>query len=264
MNAVGAMPNKNMEQLWSKVPLVTITFWLIKIMATTVGETAADLLSARLGLGLSVTSLIMTLVFLVFLALQMRAKAYVPFLYWVTVVLISVVGTLISDNLVDGFGISLTTTTIVFGIILAVVFIAWYRSEHTLSIHSIVTFRRECFYWLAILFTFALGTSAGDLVAEGLDLGYLTAANIFGAMILLTTIAYYVFGQNAVTCFWIAYILTRPFGASIGDFLSKPNIAGGLGLGTVTTSLIFLGLIAALIAYLTATRVDQEEVPHSA
>jgi len=264
MNAIGLANNKSMEQLWSKVPLVTVTFWLIKIMATTVGETAADLLSARLGLGLSITSLIMTGVFVIFLILQMRARAYVPLLYWVTVVLISVVGTLISDNLVDGFGISLTTTTVVFGTILAVVFLTWYRTEHTLSIHSIVTFRRECFYWLAILFTFALGTSAGDLVAEGLDLGYLAAANIFGAMILLTAGAYYVLDKNAVTCFWIAYILTRPFGASIGDLLSKPNIAGGLGLGTVTTSIIFLGLIAALIAYLTATRIDQEEVPNKA
>lgn len=227
------------EQLWSKVPLVTITFWLIKIMATTVGETAADLLATRLGLGLTMTSLIMTVVFIVFLVLQMRAKSYVPFLYWITVVLISVVGTLISDNLVDGFGISLTTTTVVFSVILAAVFLTWYNSERTLSIHSIITIRRESFYWLAVLFTFALGTSAGDLAAEGLDLGYLTAANIFGLMILLTALAYGVFNMNAVACFWVAYILTRPFGASIGDFLSKPNIAGGLGLGTVTTSILF-------------------------
>ena len=260
MNALTGTAPTDMGQLWSKVPLVTLTFWLIKIMATTVGETAADLLASRLGLGLTLTSVVMTVVFIGALVLQMRAKAYVPILYWMTVVLISVVGTLISDNLVDGFNISLQTTTIVFGIILAGVFAAWYHSERTLSIHSIVTFRRECFYWLAILFTFALGTSAGDLVAEGFDLGYLLAANIFGALILLTAVAYYGFGLNAVGCFWVAYILTRPFGASLGDFFSKPNIAGGLGFGTVTTSVIFLGLIVALIAYLTATRVDQEEI----
>lgn len=252
------------DRLWSKVPLVTLAFWLIKIMATTVGETGADLLATRLGLGLSITSWIMTGVFLVFLVLQVRAKAYVPSLYWITVVLISVVGTLISDNLVDGFGISLKTTTIVFSIILAIVFAAWYKSEGTLSIHSIVTRRRELYYWAAILFTFALGTSAGDLVAEGFDLGYLNAAILFGALIGLTSMAYFVFNRDAVICFWIAYILTRPFGASIGDYFAKPNIAGGLGLGTVTTSIIFLTLIAGLVVYLTATQADSEIVSETA
>ncbi len=252
------------ERLWSKVPLVTLAFWMIKIMATTVGETGADLLATRLGLGLSITSWIMTGVFLVFLVLQVRAKAYVPSLYWITVVLISVVGTLISDNLVDGFGISLKTTTIVFSIILAIVFAAWYRSEGTLSIHSIVTRRRELCYWAAILFTFALGTSAGDLVAEGFDLGYLNAAILFGGLIGLTAMAYFVFNRDAVVCFWIAYILTRPFGASIGDYFAKPNIAGGLGLGTVTTSIIFMTLIAGLVVYLTATQADSEIVSENA
>jgi len=248
------------ERLWSKVPLVTPAFWLIKIMATTVGETGADLLSSRLGLGLTITSWIMTGVFLVSLTLQVRAKAYVPTLYWLTVVLISVVGTLISDNLVDGFGIGLKTTTIAFSLILTIVFAAWYNSERTLSIHSIVTPRREYFYWAAILFTFALGTSAGDLVAEGFDLGYLNAAILFGGLIGLVAMAHYVFNQDAVFCFWVAYILTRPFGASIGDYFAKPGIAGGLGLGTVTTSIVFLTLIAGLVVYLTATKADREAV----
>ena len=248
------------DRLWSKVPLITAAFWIIKIMSTTVGETGADLLATRLGLGLTITSLIMTGVFMVFLVMQLRAKTYIPALYWITVVLISVVGTLISDNLVDGFGISLQTTTIVFSVMLALVFAAWYNSEGTLSIHSIVTFKRECFYWAAILFTFALGTSAGDLVAEGFDLGYLNAAILFGAFILIVSAAYYFFKQNAVLCFWLAYILTRPFGASIGDFLSKPHIAGGLGWGTVTTSIVFLTIIAGLVLYLTATRKDSEAI----
>ncbi|MDE2384859.1 MAG: hypothetical protein KGO53_09585 [Alphaproteobacteria bacterium] len=256
-----ALPQEDYAQrLWSKVPLVTAAFWMIKIMSTTVGETGADLLATRLGLGLSITSWIMTGVFIVFLALQMRAKTYVPALYWMTVVLISVVGTLISDNLVDGFGISLKTTTIVFSAILALVFATWYKVEGTLSIHSIVTTRREGFYWAAILFTFALGTSAGDLVAEGFDLGYLWAANLFLLLILLTAAAYYLFNQNAVACFWIAYVLTRPFGASVGDLLAKPNIAGGFGLGTVATSVIFLTIISGLVLYLTATRTDSEAV----
>lgn len=248
------------DRLWSKVPLITAAFWAIKIMSTTVGETGADLLATRLGLGLTITSLLMTGVFIIFLTMQLRAKTYVPALYWLTVVLISVVGTLISDNLVDGFGISLKTTTIAFSAILAAVFAAWYNSEGTLSIHSIVTFKRECFYWLTILFTFALGTSAGDLVAEGFDLGYFLAVNLFGLLILLTAAAYFVFKQNAVVCFWIAYILTRPFGASIGDLFAKPHIAGGFGLGTVSTSIIFLTIISGLVVYLTATRSDSEAI----
>ncbi len=245
--------------LWNKVPLITAAFWIIKVMATTVGETGADLLATRLGLGLTITSWIMTAVFLAFLLLQLRAKTYIPALYWLTVVLISVVGTLISDNLVDGMGIQLQTTTIVFAIILAVVFAVWYNSEGTLSIHSIHTRRRELFYWAAILFTFALGTSAGDLVAEGFDLGYGLAAVVFGVLIGLVAIAYYVFKQNAILCFWIAYILTRPLGASVGDLLAKPHIAGGLGWGTVTTSIVFVAVIAGLVVYLTATRIDSED-----
>lgn len=256
---VATAENSLSTKLWNKVPLITAAFWIIKVMATTVGETGADLLATRLGLGLTITSWIMTAVFAVFLVLQLRAKTYIPTLYWLTVVLISVVGTLISDNLVDGLGIKLQTTTIVFSIILAVVFAAWYNSERTLSIHSIHTRRRELYYWAAILFTFALGTSAGDLVAEGFDLGYGLAALIFGGMIGLVAIAYYVFKQNAILCFWIAYILTRPLGASVGDLLAKPHIAGGLGWGTVTTSIVFIAIIAGLVVYLTATRVDSED-----
>lgn len=248
---------RNDPGLGSKVPEVTLWFWLIKIMATTVGETAADLLSARLGLGLGVTSLIMSVVFVVALALQVRATRYVPALYWFTVVAISVVGTLVSDNLVDGYGVSLVTTSIVFAIILAVVFAAWWRSEGTLSIHSIVTRRRELFYWAAILFTFALGTSVGDLLAETLDLGYGTAALVFGGMIAIVTVAHYALKLDAVVAFWIAYVLTRPLGASLGDLFAKPAIAGGYGLGTVTTSFIFLAAILSLVVYLTLSKADR-------
>lgn len=144
----------------SKVPEVTLYFWIIKILCTTVGETAADLLNENLGLGLTATSLIMSVLLVVTLVLQFRVKAYVPGVYWLAVVLISVVGTLVSDNLTDNLGVSLTVTTPVFAGLLAVTFAAWYVSERTLSIHSIRTVRREAFYWLAILFTFALGTSA--------------------------------------------------------------------------------------------------------
>jgi len=245
------------RELLNKVPEVTLWFWLIKVMATTVGETAADLLSVRLNMGLTVTSLIMTAVFIIALVVQVRARAYVPSFYWFTVVAISVVGTLISDNLVDGLGISLVTTSIAFAIILAIVFVAWYRSEGTLSIHSIFTTKRELYYWAAILFTFAMGTSVGDLLAEKLNLGYGQAAIVFAAMIATVAFLHYVAKMDAILSFWIAYILTRPLGASMGDLFAKPVIAGGFGLGTVTTSLIFLGAILLLVVYLTVSKADR-------
>ncbi len=235
----------------NKVPEVTIWFWIIKILATTVGETAADYLNINLGFGLTGTSIIVSVLLVAFLVMQVRKLRYVPWLYWSTVVLISVVGTLITDNLVDNFGITLETTTLFFGIALAVTFTGWYRIEKTLSIHTIYTTRRELFYWAAILFTFALGTAAGDLVAEGLNLGYATAALGFFGIIAVVTVVHFVFKTNAVTTFWIAYILTRPLGASLGDYLSQPGSDGGLGLGTANTSTVFLSLILMLICYLT-------------
>lgn len=245
------------SQMLNKVPEVTIYFWIIKIMATTVGETAADLLAVRMNMGLTITSVVMSVLFAIVLVFQLRTRRYVPTLYWLTVVLISIVGTLVSDNLVDGFGISLVTTSIAFSILLAIVFAAWYSVEKTLSIHTIVTSRRERFYWLAILFTFAMGTSVGDLLAESIDLGYLQAAIVFALSIAAVGALYYGLRLNAVFCFWVAYILTRPLGASIGDWLAKPMIADGLGLGTVTTSVIFLGVILAAVLYLTVSKVDR-------
>jgi uncharacterized membrane-anchored protein len=243
--------------LSNKVPEVTIYFWIIKVMATTVGETAADLLSMRLDLGLTVTSYVMSAVFVGFLILQVKARRYQPPLYWVTVVLISNVGTLVSDNLVDGMGISLVTTSIAFGLILAVVFTLWYLTERTLSIHTIFTVRRELFYWAAILFTFAMGTSVGDLLAERLDLGYGQALTVFAAMIGVVALLYYTLKMDGILSFWLAYILTRPLGASAGDLIAKPLIAGGWGWGTITTSLIFLAVILLLVVYLTISRLDQ-------
>ena len=248
------LPSDNEVRMLNKVPEVTILFWIIKIMATTVGETAADFLSVDLKFGLVGTSCIMGALLLIFLFLQIRTRKYVPWVYWATVVLISIVGTLVTDNLVDNFGVTLEAATIAFSVALLAIFIAWYASEKTLSIHTIYTTRRELFYWAAILFTFALGTAAGDLAAEGLQLGYATSALMFGAMIAIVTIAYYFLNANAVAAFWIAYILTRPFGASFGDLLSQPLDKGGLGLGTVGTSLAFLLVISAAICYLTFSR----------
>lgn len=245
------------RQMLNKVPEVTIFFWIIKILATTVGETAADFLNVNLNLGLTNTTFVMSALLLVVLFFQFKNRQYVPAIYWLAVVLISVVGTLVTDNLVDNFGVPLETTTIIFGVALLMTFGAWYMSEKTLSIHSIYTSKREAFYWLAILFTFALGTAAGDLTAEGLNLGYLTSTLLFIALIGVVTLAYYGFKLNAVLAFWIAYILTRPLGASMGDLFAKPVIAGGFGLGTVTTSLIFLGAILLLVVYLTISKADR-------
>ena len=243
-------------QMLNKVPEVTLYFWIIKIMATTVGETAADFLNVDLHFGLTGTSVAMGTLLAIFLFMQMRARKYVPWLYWVVVVLISIFGTLITDNLVDNFGVPLETTTIAFGLALLVTFAVWYASEKTLSIHTIFSTKREAFYWAAILFTFALGTAAGDLAAEGLKLGYANSALMFGALIAVVTIAYFVFKANAVLAFWIAYILTRPLGASLGDSLSQPVANGGFGLGATITSAIFLVTILSLVIYLTATRKD--------
>jgi uncharacterized membrane-anchored protein len=244
------------RQMLNKVPEVTIFFWIIKVLATTVGETAADFLDTNLNLGLTGTTVVMSVLLIVVLVVQFRTRSYVPAVYWLAVVLISVVGTLITDNLTDNLGIALAVTTVVFAIVLAIVFAAWYRSEHTLSIHSIVTSRREAFYWLAVLFTFALGTAAGDLTAEKLDVGYWKSALIFAAVIAAVTIAHLRFGLDAVLAFWIAYILTRPLGASIGDYLSQARTDGGLGLGTTVTSALFLVTILALVIYLAKSKRD--------
>jgi uncharacterized membrane-anchored protein len=245
------------RRMLNKVPEVTFWFWIIKIMCTTVGETAADYLNVDLGFGLTNTTYLSGALLAVLLLVQFRLRRYVPPVYWAVVVVISVFGTLITDNLTDRYNVSLTTSTAVFSVVLAIVFAVWFSVERTLSIHTIVTSRRESFYWLAILFTFALGTAAGDLVAEQFSLGYGVSALIFGGIIAAITVAHFRFGLNAVLAFWLAYILTRPLGASIGDGLSQPASHGGLGLGTTHTSYIFLGCILALVAYLTVTKRDQ-------
>src|SRR3954453_23146306 len=208
------------RQMLNKVPEVTLFFWVIKIMCTTIGETAADYLNENLGFGLSKTTYVSAALLAVLLLVQFRMRRYVPPAYWAVVVVISVFGTLITDNMTDHYNVPLTTSTIVFSIVLACVFAIWYAFERTLSIHTIVTTRREAFYWLAILFTFALGTAAGDLTAEKFDLGYAVSIGLFGGMIALVALAHYVLRVNAVLTFWLAYILTRPLGASIGDEMS--------------------------------------------
>ena len=240
-----------------KVPIIiTLYFWVIKILATTVGETGADFLIFNLNWGLPLTSALMSVVLVGFLFAQVKTKTYTPWLYWMTVVMVSIVGTLITDNLTDNLGVPLTVSTAAFSAVLAVTFWLWHKSEGSLSIHSIYTAKRELFYWAAILFTFALGTAAGDLLAESVGLGYAISALAFGAVIAVITIGFYAFKLNGILAFWLAYIITRPLGASIGDLLSQNVGNGGLGLGTMGTSAVFLVAIVGLVSYLTLSRVD--------
>lgn len=250
IQATAGAQTKPVTQPQNRVPQVTVDFWLVKVLAVTVGETAADFINMNLGLGLSATSVIMSGLLLAALVLQFAQQKYIPWIYWLAVVLVSVVGTLITDNLVDTLGVSLEACTIGFALALAATFAVWYAFEKTLSIHSIFTFRREAFYWLAILFTFALGTAAGDLAAEGLGLGYLTAGIMYCGVIGAIAIAFYFFKLNGILAFWLAYIFTRPMGASFGDLFSQPIEYGGLGFGTFVTSLFFFAGIIAVVVYM--------------
>ncbi len=241
-------PVHNTSTRWlSKVPEITLGFWLVKIFSTTVGETAADFLSGDLGLELTGTTAIMAALLCGSLVLQMRTTRYIANFYWLTIVFISIVGTLLTDILTDVLGVSLVVSTIVFAITLALTFGIWFTSEGTLSIHSITSRRREAFYWLAILLTFALGTAAGDLFAEAFEIGYLLAATMFAVLIGCVALAYYKLRLQEVLAFWLAYILTRPLGASLGDLLTQPHDQGGIGVSAKVISLILLVGIAFLV-----------------
>ncbi len=251
-NVHGRRPD--LKRVLSKVPEVTLFFWIIKVLATTVGETAADFLATNLNIGLTGTTFIMSGLLAVALGFQFKARHYIPGIYWLSVVLISIVGTLITDNLVDNMGVSLVACTTVFGAAMLATFGIWYANEKTLSIHSITTIKREAFYWLAILFTFALGTAAGDLLAEGLSIGYFNSVILFIAMIGLVGVSYRHLNLNGVAAFWAAYVLTRPLGASMGDLLSQARADGGLGLGTTVTSIFFLTAILGVVVTMTSSQ----------
>jgi uncharacterized membrane-anchored protein len=250
-------------KMLNKVPEVTFAFWVIKIMSTTVGETGADYLAVHVGLGTLVTDAVMLCLLVISLLLQLRASKYIPWRYWLTVVLVSIVGTQITDFLSDKLNLSLYFSTAVFAVALAATFGIWYAVERTLSIHTIFTRRRELFYWTAILFTFALGTAAGDLATEALQLGFQLGFVVFGVLIALTTLAFYM-GGNPILTFWVAYVLTRPLGASLGDLLSQSRAYGGMGVGTIDTSIVFLTTIVALVGWLSlpgnTTRASVEPV----
>lgn len=246
----GLGTNPGARRMLNKVPEVTAIFWAIKILSTTVGETGADYLAVHVGLGAGLTAICMTGLLIAALLLQLSRRAYVPWIYWLTVVLVSIVGTQLTDLLTDKLEISLYVSTAAFACALAATFAVWFGVERTLSIRSIVTTRRELFYWTAILFTFALGTAAGDLATEAIGLGFQLGVVAFGALIAAVAIAFYI-GANPVLTFWLAYILTRPLGASLGDLLSQSRDYGGVGLGRVQTSIAFLTVIVGLVAWVT-------------
>lgn len=243
--------------LLSKVPEVTVFFWIIKVLATTVGQSAADFLSDNLELGLTNTTYMIGAILIAALVFQFRSDCYVPGIYWLAVLLLSIVGTLITDNLVDNLRVSLVVSALVITGALAICFIVWFVSEGTLSIHAIRTRRREAFYWSTIMFTFALGAAAGDLLAENLAVGYWRAALICAGAIALVAAAHFATGLDAIVAFWVAYVLTRPLGASIGDYLSRRRADGGLGVGTVGTSVVFLATIILIVFYLAASKRDE-------
>ncbi|MFT4040916.1 MAG: hypothetical protein QM692_22225 [Thermomicrobiales bacterium] len=251
---------KDATSLLNKVPEVTLGFWIIKVMSTTVGETVADYLAVDAGFGQGMTTAVMGALLAVALLTQLRSRRYVPWMYWLTVVLVSVVGTQITDTLTDRMGVSLYASTAAFAAALVAIFAIWFMNERTLSIKSIDTRARELFYWSAILCTFALGTAAGDLATEALGLGFQWGVVAFGALIALTALAFYT-GANMVLTFWIAYILTRPLGAALGDLLSQSPTYGGLGLGAKMTSVLFLVVIVGLVAF---AQRDANRAPSSA
>lgn len=252
------------SRLLNKVPEVTVWFWIIKILCTTVGESFADYINTTLGFGLTNTMLLFTAIFAVVLTWQFRTRRYSPFPYWLTVVVVSVTGTLYTDMLTDQLHVPLWLSSTVFSVLLAIVFGVWWLRERTLSIHSITTRPREAFYWLTVLVTFALGTATGDWTLELTN--WTPAQSVFLPLGLIASIAaLWRFGANPVLSFWLAYILTRPLGANIGDWLASPKTpaaAGepvGLGLGTFATSLIFLAAILATVIYLAVSRSDVAE-----
>ena len=244
----------------NKVPEVTLYFWIIKILCTTVGESFADYINETLGFGLTRTTLLFSAGLVIALVAQFRLSRYVPGVYWLSVVLISVVGTLLTDNLTDAHGVPLWISSTVFAVLLAVVFSVWYAREHTLSIHTIVTTPREAFYWLTVLVTFALGTAVGDWTLE--LTGWPPGMSVLLPLgLILAVLVAWKLGMGPVLSFWLAYILTRPLGANIGDYLASPRADGGLGLGTLGTSVVFLGTILAVVVYLTVTDKDRTEAP---
>lgn len=234
-----------------RVPAITAAFWIVKGLSTALGESTSDFLVRVMNPVVAVA--IGFVCFVAALALQFRRRRYDAWTYWLAVVMVGIFGTMAADVLHVAFGVPYVASALLYAAILAAVFLAWQRSEKTLSIHSIATARREAFYWAAVCATFAMGTAVGDLTAVTLRLGYLGSLILFAALITVPAFGHRTLGWNPILCFWTAYVLTRPLGASLADWAGKPVAAGGLGLGDGTVSAILAALIAAAVTYLAIT-----------
>jgi uncharacterized membrane-anchored protein len=247
------------QRALTKVPEITVFFWVTKILTTAMGEATSDFMNSALGPAIAVPLMLIGLV--IALKLQFKTPSYNPWNYWLVVVMVAVFGTSAADALHVGFGIPYTVSTSFYLVVLTGVFIAWYRSEKTLSIHSIYTRRREQFYWATVLATFALGTAAGDMTATSFHIGYLASGIMFASIIALPAVAHRWLGLNSILAFWFAYIITRPLGASFADWLDATRRLGGLDLGQGPVALGFAVVMVGFIAYLAATRIDVKHDP---
>lgn len=257
------MPSRANRHRYSKVPEVTAFFWIVKALTTAMGESTSDFLVHAMIPQIAVV--LGGIAFTIALYLQFSKDRYVPWAYWLAVAMVGVFGTMCADVLHVGFGVPYIASTIFFAVALFAVFRTWYRSEGTLSIHSIRTPRRELFYWAAVVATFALGTAAGDLTAVTFGLGYFGSAALFAAVIAIPALGYFRYRMNPILAFWFAYVVTRPLGASIADWLGKSSESGGLGLGLGPVSLVLAATIASFVAYLSATGKDTPDeirAPH--
>ena len=237
-----------------KVPEITIFFWIVKLLTTAMGESTSDFLVFRINPYIAVT--LGGIGFVIALWLQFSVRRYIPWVYWLSVAMVAIFGTMAADVLHIQLGVPYVISTVFFAIALAVVFTAWQKSEKTLSIHSINNHRRELFYWATVMATFALGTAAGDMTAVTLGLGYFSSGLLFAALIAIPALAYWKFGMNEVFAFWFAYILTRPLGASFADWAGKPHSVGGLGLGDGPVSFSLAILIIGFVAYMALNRQE--------
>ncbi|WP_127901717.1 hypothetical protein [Solirhodobacter olei] len=241
---------------FSKVPEITVLFWIVKVLTTGMGETTSDFLVHHMDPHIAVV--IGFLGFLAAMALQFAAPRYNAWIYWFALVMVSVFGTMAADVLHVGLGVPYAVSTSFFALSLAAILTLWYRSEGTLSIHSIHSRRREAFYWATVLATFALGTAAGDMTAMAMGLGFRDSGVMFAAVIALPALAYWFLGLPEVPAFWFAYIITRPLGASFADWMGVNHQRGGLDWGTGPVSSVLAVLILILVGYLAFTRSDVE------
>jgi uncharacterized membrane-anchored protein len=242
----------------SKVPQITAMFWVVKLLTTAMGEAASDFLlhaNKPVGLAIGVAGFALTLV------VQFRSRRYNPVAYWAAVSMVAVVGTMAADTLHDEFGVPLAASTAGCAVALVVTFLMWHRTEGTLSIHSITTRRREVFYWLTVSFTFALGTAAGDLTADTIGLGFVGSIVLFAVVMVVPVLGHWRFGLNSIIAFWFAYIVTRPLGASVADWLSKPAQRGGLALGNGPVASVLLAVIAVLVFAIAIRRRARTTAP---